>query len=353
MYFKESPTPRTGTGKKLLLLLLLPVAVIVIASVMGAANITIGGSLRIIISRLPLVGKYMDITDISSAQQTIIWNLRLPRILLAFLVGFGLSVVGASMQGLLKNPMADPYIVGTSSGAALGAAIAIILKLNQSLMGLGMVSIFAFIGALTATAIVYQMARIRGKVPINTLLLAGIAIGQLFTALMSFLMVIFSKDVANIIYWTMGSFSSRGWSHVQIAILPILLGCGLIYVFAQDLNIMLLGEETAENTGVEVERVKVIILLLSALVTAFAVSVSGIIGFAGLIVPHIVRILLGPDHRILLPASGLLGGCFLILADTAARTLIAPTEIPVGIITALLGGPYFIHLLRKSKRQIL
>lgn len=245
------------------------------------------------------------------------------------------------MQGIMKNPMADPFIVGTSSGAALGAAIAIILKLNHSVLGMGMVSVFAFVGSLMATVIVYQMARIRGRVPVNTLLLAGIAIGQLFTALMSFLMVIFSKDVANIVYWTLGSFSSRGWNHVRMAAGPILLGSILIYVFSQDLNIMLLGEETAENTGVEVERVKVIILVLSALVTAFAVSVSGIIGFIGLIVPHIVRILIGPDHRVLLPVSGILGGSFLMLADTAARTLIAPTEIPVGIITALLGAPFF------------
>ncbi|GAB6087405.1 FecCD family ABC transporter permease [Alkaliphilus crotonatoxidans] len=340
-------------GKILILLLVLPVVIILISTIVGAANITLQNIIKVIGSKLPVIRNYIDTSDISGAQQAIIWNIRLPRIFLAFLVGYGLSVVGAAMQGIMKNPMADPFIVGTSSGAALGAAIAIILKLNHSVLGMGMVSVFAFVGSLMATVIVYQMARIRGRVPVNTLLLAGIAIGQLFTALMSFLMVIFSKDVANIVYWTLGSFSSRGWNHVRMAAGPILLGSILIYVFSQDLNIMLLGEETAENTGVEVERVKVIILVLSALVTAFAVSVSGIIGFIGLIVPHIVRILIGPDHRVLLPVSGILGGSFLMLADTAARTLIAPTEIPVGIITALLGAPFFIHLLRKSKRQVI
>lgn len=339
-------------SRNIILLLVLMFGVVLVASVLGAANITIGNSLRIILSKAPWIGSSIDISNIPKSHQTIIWNIRLPRITLALLVGFGLSVVGASMQGLLKNPMADPYIIGTSSGAALGAAIAIVFKLNQMVMGAGVISIFAFIGALTATTIVYQLAKVKSKVPVTTLLLAGIATGQLFTAMMSFLMVISSKDVASIIYWTMGSFSSRGWNHVQVAILPIMLGSLIIYVFAKDLNILLLGETTAENTGVEVEKVKRILLIVSAFVTAFAVSVSGIIGFVGLIIPHIVRMLVGPDHRTLLPASGLLGGIFMIVADTVARTIIAPTEIPVGIITALAGGPFFIYLLRKSRRGI-
>ncbi len=342
-------------GKKLsiiLSLLLIFLLVLVFASITGAANIKPLDSIRIILSRLPLIGGGIDISDLPASQISIIGNIRLPRILLAFVVGFGLSVVGVAMQGMLKNPMADPFIVGTSSGAAFGAAVAIVLKLNKAVGGMGIVSFCAFLGALLATSIVYSLARIKNKVPVTTLLLAGVATGQFFTAIMSFLMVISSKDVSSIIFWTMGSFSARGWSQLQLAVLPVFIGSAVIFVFSKDLNVMLLGETTAQNTGVPVERVKRYILITSALMTAVVVSVSGIIGFLGLVIPHIVRMLVGPDHKILIPSSGILGGIFLILADTLARTIIAPTEIPVGIITAIAGGPFFIYLLRKNKRMI-
>lgn len=343
---------KSKNTRNMVLLILLLFGVIVFSSISGAANITPFNSIRIILSRLPIIGGLFDLEGIPGSHLTIILNIRLPRILLAFIVGFGLSIVGVALQGLLKNPMADPFIMGTSSGAALGAAIAIFFKLNRVIFGVGIISVFAFFGALLATLIVYSLAKVKSKVPVTTLLLAGIAVGQLFTAFMSLIMVVSSKDVTTIVYWTMGSFSARGWSHLQVATIPILLGSGIIYIFAKDLNILLLGEATAQNTGVEVEKVKGIILAVSALVTAFAVSVSGIIGFVGLIIPHIVRMIVGPDHRTLIPASGILGGIFLIIADTLARTIIAPTEVPVGIITALAGGPFFIYLLRKSKRVI-
>ncbi|SCY94683.1 FecCD family ABC transporter permease [Alkaliphilus peptidifermentans] len=339
-------------ANQIVLLLLLLFLVIAVASVIGAANISIFNSIKIIFSQIPILGKNIDTSGIPQPHVAIITNIRLPRIFLAFLVGYGLSIVGVALQGLLKNPMADPYITGTSSGAALGAAIAIMLKLNRVIWGFGIVSIFAFFGALLATLIVYNLAKVKSKVPVTTLLLAGIATGQFFTAIMSFIMVISSKDVTSIVFWTMGSFSSRGWNHVQVAFLPIIIGSIIIYVFAKDLNVLLLGESTAQNTGVNVEWVKRVILITSALLTAFAVSVSGIIGFVGLIIPHVMRMLVGPDHRILIPASGLMGGIFLIAADTVARTVIAPTEIPVGIITALAGGPFFIYLLRKTKKVI-
>ncbi|ABW18463.1 FecCD family ABC transporter permease [Alkaliphilus oremlandii] len=340
-YFKSFP-----------MLLMISLAAILISVVIGVANVTVIDSIKIILKPVPLIGNYMDVSNIQKSHMAIIQNIRLPRVLLSFLVGYGLSIVGVSFQGMLKNPMADPFIVGTSSGAALGAAIAILLKLNRTFMGMGAISIFAFIGALLSTLIVYTMARIKGKVPVTTLLLAGVATGQFFTAIMSFLMTISTKDVSTIIFWTLGSFSGRGWNHVQITVLPVLLGSILIYVFSKDLNIMLLGEDSAKNMGVEVEKVKKIILITSVLITACLVSVSGIIGFVGLIVPHIVRIVVGPDHRVLIPASGLVGGTFLVVADTVARTMIAPTEIPVGIITALAGGPFFIYLLRKYKKSV-
>lgn len=334
------------------LLLITLMLTISISVVIGVANVTIIDSIKIIFKTIPIIGDYIDVSNIQRSHVAIIQNIRLPRVLLSFLVGYGLSIVGVAFQGMLKNPMADPFIVGTSSGAALGASIAILLKLNKMFFGVGIVSIFAFIGALLATLIVYNMARIKGKVPVTTLLLAGIATGQFFTAIMSFIMTISTKDVSTIIFWTMGSFSGRGWNHIQIAIVPVLLGSIIIYIFAKDLNIMLLGEDSAQNMGVETEKVKKIILITSVLITAFLVSVSGIIGFVGLIVPHMVRLLIGPDHRILIPASGLIGGIFLIVADTLSRTIIAPTELPVGIITALAGCPFFIYLLRKTKRTV-
>ena len=333
-------------------LFLIMILVMLLSSVVGAADIKVMDSFRIFLSHIPFIGNKVDLGHISNSHITIISNIRLPRILLSFLVGYALSVVGASFQGLLKNPMADPFIIGTSSGAALGAAIAILLKLNTTFLGVGYISIFAFGGALLATFIVYNLAKVKSKVPVTTLLLAGVATGQFFTAIMSFIMVIASNEVTSIVFWTMGSFSSRGWNHVKIAFLPILFGSMVLYIFAKDLNLLLLGEDTAETMGVEVEKTKKIILVISAFVTAFAVSVSGIIGFVGLIIPHITRMIFSPDHRILIPASGLMGGIFLIIVDTFARTVIAPTEVPVGIITALAGGPFFIYLLRKRKNIV-
>ncbi|ABR49740.1 transport system permease protein [Alkaliphilus metalliredigens QYMF] len=332
-------------------LLILLFIVMVGASVMGAASIKVIDSARIILNQIPILGRWVTLDGISEAHIRIITSIRLPRMFLTLLVGFGLSVVGVAFQGMLKNPMADPFIIGTSSGAALGAAIAILFKFNRVILGLSMTSIFAFIGALAATLIVYQLAKVKEKVPVTTLLLAGIATGQFFSAILSFIMVLSTNDVATIVYWTMGSFSSRGWNHVQIVFIPILLGSAVIYILAKDLNLLLLGEDTAHNTGVDVEKVKGIVLVVGAFITAFAVSVSGIIGFVGLIIPHITRMIVGPDHRVLIPASGLIGGIFLIMADTFARTIISPTEIPVGIITALVGGPFFIYLLRRTKRM--
>jgi iron complex transport system permease protein len=200
--------------------------------------------------------------------------------------------------------------------------------------------------------LVYNIARIKNQVPVVTLLLSGVAIGQFFTAVMSFLMVIFSKDMSKIVYWTLGSLAGKGWNPIITLSIPILVSMFLINIFARDLNIMLTGDESAESLGINVERTKVYILLLGTFMTSVVVSVSGIIGFVGLIIPHIVRILLGPDHRILLPASAFMGGIFMIFADTLARMIISPVEIPVGIITALFGGPFFIYLLRKKKRNL-
>ena len=334
----------------IVILILILTFAIAFFSIIGTANIGVIDTFRIVISKIPIIERYIDISDISKSHETIIWSIRLPRVLLGALVGASLSMTGAAFQGIFKNPMADPYVIGISSGAALGASIAIILGINISFMNLSTISIFAFIGALSAVFTVYNIARIKNKVPVTTLLLAGIAIGQFLTAIMSFLMVIYSKDMAKIIYWTMGSLAGKGWTPLISITIPVVISMTGISFFARDLNIMLIGEESAQSLGIDVERTKVYILILGSFLVSMVVSVSGIIGFVGLIIPHIVRIVLGPDNRILLPSSALVGAIFMIFADTIARTIISPVEIPVGIITALFGGPFFLYLLRKSKR---
>jgi len=334
----------------LLILSLILIFSIAFFSAIGTANIGGIDSFRIVGSKIPIIRNYIDISHISKSHQTIIWSIRLPRVLLGVLVGASLSMAGAAFQGMFKNPMADPFVIGISSGAALGASIAIILRINISIFNISSISIFAFIGAIIAVFIVYNIARIKNKVPVTTLLLAGIAVGQFFTSIMSMIMVLYSNDMAKIIYWTMGGLAGKGWDPLLRISLPTILSMILINFFARDLNILLTGEESAKSLGVDVEKTKVYILILGTFMTSMVVSVSGIIGFVGLIVPHMVRLLIGPDHRVLLPASALAGGIFIIFTDTIARTVISPIEIPVGIITALFGGPFFIYLLKKSKK---
>lgn len=280
----------------------------------------------------------------------ILLKIRLPRIILSFLVGAALAMAGVLMQALIQNPMADPYIVGTSAGASLGATLAIVLNLNITFLGLSTVPLFAFVGALVTVFIVYNLARRNGKVPVVQFLLAGMAVGFLLSALTSLIMVFGIKDYHKVVYWIMGSLAKGTWLEVRI-IWPYLFIGGLIAVYlAKDLNLILLGEETAHNLGVNVERTKRIALITTALLTASAVSVSGVIGFVGLIIPHIVRLITGPDHRRLIIFASIFGGGFLMVSDTIARTIAAPLEIPVGIITALFGGPFFLYQLRKSRK---
>jgi len=325
---------------------------VVAASTIGSADISILDAFRVVGSKLPGLDNNVNMEGISSAVNSIIWNVRLPRVLLGVLVGSALSISGGAFQGLLKNPMADPYILGISSGAALGATIAIITKLEMNFAGFSGISMAAFLGALIAVAFVYNIGKIKNQVPVTTLLLAGVAVGQFLTAVMSFLMVIYNKDMTKIIYWTLGSLAGKGWSPVTALALPVFTGMLLLLYFSRDINIMLTGEESAKSLGVNVERTKLYVLLIGTFLTSTVVSVSGIIGFVGLIIPHMARILTGPDHRILLPVSAIGGGIFMIFADTVARTAISPVEIPVGIITALFGGPFFIFLLRSKKKSL-
>jgi len=318
--------------------LLLAILVLVSIASLGSGPVTIGPG-RIVDLLLAGRGDAVD--------SVILWDLRFPRLVLAMLVGAALAQSGAVMQGFFQNPMADPYIVGVSSGASFGATLGMVLHLDFWVGGFSATPIMAFAGALGTTFLVYALSLRGGRVPVVLLLLIGVAVGALAAAGTSFLMILGNEDTRLVLFWLLGSLSSRRWDHVQMIIPYFLVGVTVIWIYARDLNVLLLGEETAQQTGVDVEQVKRIILSASALLAAAAVSVSGIIGFVGLIVPHLMRVITGPDHRKLIPLSALSGALLMILADLVARTVISPSEIPIGIITSVLGCPFFLFLIAR------
>jgi len=320
---------------------------------LGPAGISLEESFLLVLAGVPWLGSMVDTSSYPATHLVIIHDIRMPRVILAALVGAALSAVGTTLQGLFKNPMADPYIIGVSSGAALGAAIAIVLGAGATAGKVyWALPAAAFIGALLSTWLVYNIARINSRVSVYTLLLSGVAISALNGAIMSFIMILNSSEMQQIVFWLLGSFSGKGWHHVAVS-LPLILFCiAALLVYARELNAMLFGEDTAQHLGINTEKLKKMLLTLTALAVAAAVAVSGTIGFVGLVVPHMVRLLVGPDHRILLPAAVLTGAIFMVTADTLARMVLAPVEIPVGIITAFVGGPFFIFLLRNKKNNV-
>jgi iron complex transport system permease protein len=321
---------------------LLFILVVLISITMGSVKVPPLRSIRILFqSILGLKGGGNE------TERAIILSLRLPRAILAGLVGAGLSVSGATFQALLRNPLADPYILGVSSGAAVGAILAILLGLGTFSFGLPLIS---FLGALLTVLVVFYFGRQDGKIHPNTLLLAGVIIGSFLSALIMFFISVSQKEeLHTIIFWLMGDFSFSNARAILIIFPYILLGFFLLYRRSRQLNLILSGEENAVQLGVDVERLKLVSYLSASLITAASVSVCGLIGFVGLIIPHAVRLIFGPDHRLLIPASALVGASFLVASDTVARTLLAPTELPVGVITAAFGGPFFIYLLRTRK----
>lgn len=289
-------------------------------------------------------------TGMDPIKRDILLNMRLPRVALAGAVGAALATAGATFQGLFRNPMADSYVIGVSSGAALGAVAAMLLGLPVAWGGVGAVPLFAFAGGAITLLLVYRMARVGNEVPVMPLLLAGIAVSAFLSALVSLLTYFADERLHQVVFWIMGGLGGATWAKVKIMVPYALLGFGCVFFYHRELNAMLFGEETAHHLGIDIERVKKILLVGSSLMVAAAVSTSGIIGFVGLVVPHFIRLLIGPDHRHLLPASALLGAVLLMVTDTLGRTIIAPRELPVGIITALLGAPLFIYLLRRRKK---
>lgn len=276
----------------------------------------------------------------------ILMQVRLPRLLLGLLVGACLASVGVVLQALLRNPLADPYVLGVSSGAALGVALAILLGIGSTFLALSVLPLCGFAGGLLSLVVVYRMAVSYGRLPIHSLLLAGVILNSIFSALIMFITSIMEPNrSAGTMTWLMGTLTAPSYPALAILTCYLLGGLFLLLKQARKLNVLTLGEESARSLGIETERVKRQVYLLSALITGAVVSVSGMIGFVGMVIPHAVRLMLGADHRLLLPASALVGGMYLMVADTLARTLLSPAEIPVGIITALAGGPFFIYLL--------
>lgn len=279
--------------------------------------------------------------DVSSTEQTIVGDIRLPRIMLGAVVGFALATAGAVMQGFFRNPMADPSIIGVSSGAAVGAVAVIAFSLAIPLQ------LAAFFSALVTAFLVYVIATENGRTPVATLLLAGIAIQTFLGSVISYMLLQSGESMEQVVVWLMGHLQHSRWSEVEVTLpLAVLFFVGLL-AYARDLNVMLLGEEDAHALGIDVERTKRILLAGSTVITAAGVAVAGVIGFVGLIVPHMMRLIVGPDHRILLPTSALAGASFLVLADTLARA--GPAEVPVGIVTAAVGAPFFLFLLRRRE----
>ena len=342
-------------GNRIILILLLLGGGLVIASLLatafGAVNIPLPDILKMALNK---VAVFDFQSTWRAVDETIIFQIRLPRVIGGALVGAALATAGVLFQGLLRNPMADPYIIGTSAGAALGATIAMTLPINLAFLGFGLVPAAAFIGALSTVILVYNLARVGGKTPIISMLLAGFVVSALLAAVMAFMMSMsdrFGLNLHSVYSFLMGHISVTSWGQIAI-IAPLVIG-GIIGArfFAFHLNAFSLGEESAAYLGIEIERDKILILALGSLLTAAAVSISGLIGFVGLVVPHAVRLSLGPDHRFLLPASALVGAAFLVIADLLARILLAPVEIPVGVITAIIGAPFFIYLLRHARKE--
>lgn len=312
----------------------------------GAADIPPATLVRILLRHL---GAPIE-ADWPRSWDAIVWEVRLPRVLLAGLVGATLAFSGTAYQGVFRNPLAEPYLLGVASGAGLGATIVLVSPLGYTAGLLSPVPAAAFVGALCAVTLTYLIARVGPVVPPATLILAGVAVGSIAGAAISYLMLTNQDRALPVLSWLLGGFNTASWSRVWLLAPYAALGALVVLPFGRTLNVLQLDEDQARQLGVNVEAVKLVLLAATSLATAAAVAVSGIIGFVGLVVPHVARLLWGPDYRRLLPLSALLGATFLILADLVARTIAAPEEVPVGIITAFAGAPFFLYLLRRQRR---
>ena len=319
------------------------------AATQGTVDIPLRSLFLIVASKMPLV----DVAESwPRSWDTIVWELRLPRVASAGLVGLALALSGATYQGLFRNPLADPYLIGVASGAALGAVTLMLTPLPTYAQGMSLVPLGAFMGAMMAAAIAYSLARVGGVVPTTTLILAGVAVTSLASAVTTFLLMNSQGDVRPVLSWLLGSFAGGSWRNVLILLAYLVPTSMVLLAHGRILNVLQLDEEQAQQLGIRVERTKLLLVAAASLATAAAVSMSGLIGFVGIIAPHAVRMMWGPDYRFLLPMAAILGAATMILADLGARTVLSPSELPVGVVTALLGAPFFLYLLRQSKRAV-
>lgn len=325
-------------------------AIMIISCGVGAVYIPPGTVVRILLSHIPFLGIVQDWPE---SWDIIIWSIRIPRIMLTAIVGGSLAVSGATYQGLFRNPLADPYLIGVAAGAGLGATIILITPVSTTYFGISILPVAAFMGALGAVGIAYVVSVHSRGLPLTTLILAGVAISSIAGAATSLLMLISDPDIKPLLVWLLGGFETSEWSDLRIVLPYFIVGTIVVLVYARVLNIFQLDEEQAKHLGVNVEKTKLVLIVSASLVTAAAVSVSGLIGFVGLIAPHAVRLLWGPDHRFLLPMSILVGAVFLIIADLVARTALVPRVLPVGVVTAFCGGPFFLYILHQARKRFI
>ncbi|MEN8199341.1 MAG: iron ABC transporter permease [Thermodesulfobacteriota bacterium] len=327
-------------------LVLATCAAIIVSSGMGYMQIPVLDIIQILLGRIS--GNSELLAELDKATVFVVMDVRLPRILTAALVGGGLAVSGVVFQGILLNPLADPYTLGVSSGAAFGASLALLAGLI--LPGFLSIPLFAFAGGVATLFVVIHLSSFQGQISANSLILSGVIVGAILSAGISFIKYLADEQVAVIVFWLMGSFAAKTWADAGIVALALGLGLLIIFYYGRDLNIMSLGGRSADALGVETARTRKILLITASMVTAICVAVSGIIGFIGLIVPHLMRYLVGPDNRKLLPVSLFGGAILLLMADTVTRAVL-PSEVPIGVLTALIGGPFFCIIFRRKQRR--
>ena len=336
------PLTPVNFWRKISIGLLILTIIFIIASSIGPVYLPIMNVLEIIFSRAPFI--VLD-QHSPSTWNTIIWDIRLPRIALSALVGASLSLSGAAYQGLFRNPLADPYLIGVSSGAGLGATVILVTGLTNP----NLLPFAAFTGALISVSVAYAIAHRSDALPLQTLILSGVAISSLASAITALLMIQSDPEIRPILNWLLGGFSKAQWVHTFLVLLYFIPCATLILIHSRVLNVMQLEEEHARQVGINVDRTKIILIISASLTTAAAVSFSGLIGFVGLIAPHVARLIWGMDYRQLIPLSMLLGSGLLVIADLIARTVVTPAELPVGIVTAFCGAPFFLYLLTRKK----
>ncbi|MBU1700770.1 MAG: iron ABC transporter permease [Candidatus Eisenbacteria bacterium] len=314
----------------------------------GSTSLGLDGALRVILWKVPLLRPLSNGTP-SGPEISIIWDIRLPRIILAILVGGALSLAGALMQAYFRNALAGPFVVGVSSGAAFGAVAAIVFGLNISFAGISAVPLCAFVGGLAVVMLVGLLNNRTGAARVESLLLTGIAVGSVLSAAASLMMITSQESLQSILFWLLGSLSSARWLHVSWVLPFFLAGSIPAFLLARDLNALAWGDEIAHSLGVSVKRSRNIVLICATLLATSAVAVAGIIGFLGLMMPHVARFVVGSDHRRVLPLSFIFGAILLLTADLAARTLWAPTELPIGALTAIFGAPFLAYLCNRRR----